>query len=137
MKNPQITLLKKQVKKLDDPHFDLEAWKVSCLLLFDGFFGTNDPKTMAVRELKIDYSSMALRDAGANYQPLETSKKKAREILDLAIDQMEMAIHVLPESELQQLIDQGDKEGVIAYLKRQKKEDLVTIISSIILRESK
>jgi hypothetical protein len=132
MKNPSIALLKKQLKKLDAPDFDLEAWKVSCLLQFEQLFGKNDPKTVAVRELKIDYSSMALRDAGANYQPLETSKRKGREIVELAIDQLEMMI--IPESELKKLLDAGDKEAILHYLKKQKKEDLVDLIAALLIR---
>lgn len=132
MKNPHLPLLKKQLKKLDAPDFDLEAWKVSCLLQFEQLFGKFDPKTQAIRELKIDYTSTALRDAGANYQPLETSKKKGREILELAIDQLEMPM--LPESDLKKLLDAGDKDAIMAYLKKQKKEDLVDLLGALLIR---
>lgn len=132
MKNPHIALLKKQVKKLDSPDFDLEAWKVSTQLLLNQIFGTFDPKTLAIRDLKIDYSSTMLRDSNADYKPLETCKKKGREVLELAIDELEMAI--LPESELKKLIDTGDKEGLLNYLKKQKKEELIDLISAILLK---
>jgi hypothetical protein len=132
MKNPHIALLKKQVKKLDSPEFDLEAWKVSTQLLLGQIFGTFDPKTVAIRDLKIDYSSTMLRDSNADYKPLETCKKKGHEVLELAVDELEMAI--LPESELRQLVDAGDKEGVLNYLKKQKKEELIDLISTILMK---
>lgn len=132
MKNPHIALLKKQIKKLDSPEFDLEAWKLSTQLILNQVFGTFDPKTLAIRDLKIDYSSTMLRDSNANYKPLETCKKKGREVLELAVDELEMAI--LPESELKQLIDAGDKDGLLNYLKKQKKEDLIDLISAILLK---
>ena len=132
MKNPHIALLKKQIKKLDNPEFDLEAWKVSTQLILNQVFGTFDPKTLAIRDLKIDYSSTMLRDSNADYKPLETCKKKGREVLELSIDELEMAI--LPESELKQLIDAGDKDGLLNYLKKLKKEDLIDLISAILLK---
>jgi len=132
MKNPHLHLLKKQLKKLDAPDFDLEAWKVSCLLQFEQLFGKFDPKTIAIRELKIDYTSTMLRDAAANYQPLETGRKKGREILELAIDQLEMI--PFPETELNKLLDAGDKDAIMNYLKKLKKEELVDLLAALILR---
>ena len=132
MKNPHIALLKKQIKKLDATDFDLEAWKLSTQLLLNQIFGNFDPKTLAIRDLKIDYSSTMLRDSNADYRPLDTCKKKGREVLELAIDELEMAI--LPESELRQLIDAGDKEGLLDYLKKQKKEELINLITAILLK---
>ena len=129
MKNPSIPLLKKQIKKLDDPGFDLEAWKVSTQLLLGQAFGKYDEKTITIRDLKIDYSSSMLRDSNANYQPVETCKRKGREVLELAIDELEMV--VVPESELKTILDTGDKEALIGYLKKQKKEDLIDLIVKV------
>lgn len=132
MKNPHIALLKKQIKKLDASDFDLEAWKLSTQLLLNQIFGSFDPKTLAIRDLKIDYSSTMLRDSNANYRPLETCKRKGREVLELSVDELEMAI--IPESELRKLIDAGDKEGLLNYLKKQKKEELIDLIQAILLK---
>jgi hypothetical protein len=132
MKNPHIALLKKQIKKLDAADFDLEAWKLSTQLLLAQIFGGFDAKTIAIRDLKIDYSSTMLRDSNANYKPLETCIRKGREVLELAIDELEMAI--LPESELRQIIDKGDKSALMDYLKKQKKEELIDLIAAILLK---
>lgn len=132
MKNPHIALLKKQIKKLDASDFDLEAWKLSTQLLLNQIFGSFDPKTLAIRDLKIDYSSTMLRDSNADYRPLETCKRKGREVLELSVDELEMAI--IPESELRKLIDAGDKEGLLNYLKKQKKEELIDLIQAILLK---
>ena len=132
MKNPEIALLKKQIKKLDSEGFDLEAWKVSTQLLLNQLFGKFDPKTITIRDLKIDYSSTMLRDSNANYKPIETCKKKGREVLQLAIDQLEMSI--IPQSELKTIIDSGDQNALLDYLKKQKKDDLVNLVMEMLAK---
>ena len=130
MKNHHTPLLKKQIKKLDSPDFDLEAWKVSTQLLLGNVFGSFDQKTIAIRDLKIDYSSTMLRDSNADYKPVETCIKKGRQILELAVDELEM-VHV-PESELKKLISSGNKESLLAYLKKQKKEHLIELMMEML-----
>lgn len=132
MNNPHTALLKKQIKKLDSPDFDLEAWKVSTHLLLGNVFGAFDQKTITIRDLKIDYSSMMLRDSNANYKPMETCKKKGREVLELAIDELEMAI--VPETALKKLINSGDKNALLAYLKKQKKEYLIELMMEMLMK---
>ncbi|MCP4456698.1 MAG: hypothetical protein GY816_01520 [Cytophagales bacterium] len=112
MRNQHTPLLKKQIKKLDSPEFDLEAWKVSTQLLLSNIFGAFDQKTIAIRDLKIDYSSTMLRDSNANYKPMETCRKKGREVLELAVDELEMLI--VPESELKKVISSGDTWALLA-----------------------
>lgn len=132
MKNEYTPLLKKQIKKLDAPDFDLEAWKVSTQLLLNNIYGAFDPKTITIRDLRIDYSSTMLRDSNADYKPLETCKKKGREVLELAIDELEMV--VVPESELKKLISSNDKETLLAYLKKQKKEHLIELMMEMLIK---
>lgn len=130
MKKAQVQLLKKQIKKLDSADFDLEAWKVSTQLLLSQTFGKYDEKTITIRDLKIDYSSTMLRDSNADYKPTETCKRKGREVLELAIDELEMT--VVPESELKTILETGDKEALIAFLKKQKKEELVDMLVQVL-----
>ena len=132
MKNPHTPLLKKQIKKLDSIDFDLEAWKVSTQLLLGNVFGAFDQKTIAIRDLKIDYSSTMLRDSNADYKPIETCKKKGREVLELAVDELELVN--VPESELKKLIGSGNKESLLAYLKKQKKEHLVDLMMEMLTK---
>ncbi|MEP5611188.1 MAG: hypothetical protein ABJP45_03005 [Cyclobacteriaceae bacterium] len=90
MKSQYIKLLKKQIAKLDDEHFDLEAWKSSAISVLSRVFGKDDLRAEQIEELKIDYSSWALRDSNANYKPVETAKLKGREILNTAVEEIEI-----------------------------------------------
>ena len=83
-KDKGIKLLEKQISKLEDKEFDLEAWKSSTIHLLTILFAAEDPKVKEIFSLKIDYSSWALRDSGADYKPLESCKKKGKEILEIA-----------------------------------------------------
>ncbi len=86
----QIRLLKKEQDKINDPTFDLEAWKANSATLFSRIFGKQDERIQALNDLKIDYGSWALRDASAKYNPLATCKKKALGIMEMSIQELEM-----------------------------------------------
>ncbi|MDA0196369.1 MAG: hypothetical protein O2887_14940 [Bacteroidetes bacterium] len=86
----QLILLKKQLDKINDPGFDLEAWKANSATLFSRIFGKEDERIQAINDLKIDYSSWALRDASAKYNPLATCKIKALGIMEMSIQELEM-----------------------------------------------
>ncbi len=90
MKSQYVKLLKKQISKLDDEHFDLEAWKSSAIAVLSRVFGGEDSRAGQIDQLKIDYSSWALRDSSASYKPEETAKLKGREILNTAIEEIEI-----------------------------------------------
>ena len=90
MKVQYIKLLKKQISKLEDEHFNLEAWKSSSIAVLSRVFGKEDLRADQIEQLKIDYSSWALRDSNADYKPVETAKLKGREILNTAIDEIEI-----------------------------------------------
>jgi len=90
MKSQYLKLLKKQIAKLDDEQFDLEAWKSSAISVLSRVFGKDDLRTEQIEQLKIDYSSWALRDSNANYKPVETAKLKGKEILNTAVEEIEI-----------------------------------------------
>ena len=90
MKSQYIKLLKKQIAKLDDTNFDLEAWKTSAITVLQRVFGEKDPRAKQIENLKIDYSSWALRDSNANYKPVESAKRMGKEILQSAIEEIEI-----------------------------------------------
>ena len=90
MKSQYIKLLKKQISKLEEETFDLEAWKTSAITVLERIFGENDPRAKQIDNLKIDYSSWALRDSSSKYKPVETAKLKGREVLNTAIDEIEI-----------------------------------------------
>lgn len=90
MKEKYIKLLNKQRNKLSLDDFDLDAWKISTTHLFIIIFNSQDPKIKEINELKIDNSSWTLRDSSPKNNPIETCKRKCREILDIAKDEIEL-----------------------------------------------
>ncbi len=89
-KDKLIATLKKYEEKLAEKDFDLEAWKSSAVSFIARTFGAQNTKTQQLESLKIDYSSWALRDAPSTYHPLESCKRKAKEIIQAAIDEIDV-----------------------------------------------
>ena len=81
--------LNKQIDKLGEEDFDLEAWKASSIALLGRIFGSKDPKIEQIKGIKMDFGSWSLRDTGASRDPLGSCKKQGREILEMAIDELE------------------------------------------------
>ena len=104
MKSQYIKLLKKQITKLEDDSFDLEAWKTSAITVLHRIFGEQDLRAKQIENLKIDYSSWALRDSNSNYKPIETAKLKGKEVLNTAIDEIE--IFGAPENHTAEILGQ-------------------------------
>lgn len=90
MKEKYIKLLDKQIGKLSLDDFDLDAWKISTTHLFTLIFNGQDPKIKEINDLRIDNSSWTLRDSSPRNNPIETCKRKCREILDIAKDEIEL-----------------------------------------------
>jgi hypothetical protein len=122
-----ITLLKKQITKLDAPDFDLEAWKIGAQAILTQAFGRFDLKTITIRDLKIDYSGTMLRDSTANYTPMETARKKGREILELAIDELNLR-PVVSDAKLHELMTGDDRKALEKYVKSLGKEALAKAV---------
>ncbi len=89
MKEKEIEILKKQIKKLDAADFDLEAWKTGAIILLERLFGPGNQKISQLEKIKYDQSSWALREAKGSKNMMETCKKQGREILDIAIDELD------------------------------------------------
>lgn len=90
MKEKYIKLLNKQKDKLSLDDFDLDAWKISTIHLFTIIFNSQDPKIKEINQLTIDNSSWTLRDSSPKNNPIDTCKRKCLEILDIAIDEIEL-----------------------------------------------
>lgn len=88
MKEQEVEILKKQIKKLDAEDFDLEAWKTGAIILVERLFGPGNQKIAQLDKIKYDQSSWALREAKGSKNMMETCKKQGREILDIAIDEL-------------------------------------------------
>ncbi|MEP1096721.1 MAG: hypothetical protein ABJG78_16510 [Cyclobacteriaceae bacterium] len=137
MKAQYIKLLKKQIAKLDDEHFDLEAWKSSAISVLSRVFGKDDLRAEQIEQLKIDYSSWALRDSNANYKPVETAKLKGREILNTAVEEIEIfgapenhSSGVL-EKEFSKEIQNMSKSERKKHFEGMKKEKLVELVMKL------
>ena len=85
----EVDLLKKQIKKLDAPDFDLEAWKAGAIIILERIFGPGNQKIELMEKIKYDQSSWALREAKGSKNMMETCKKQGEEILQIAIDELE------------------------------------------------
>ncbi len=89
MKTEQfISVLQKQIDQLDHSEFDIEAWKKGTVTRLLNIYPVDDPKILQIQELKIDYSSWALRDSNSSYKPVETCKKMGKAILEAIIDEL-------------------------------------------------
>jgi hypothetical protein len=91
MAEKEIALLKEQLARLDEPKFDLDAWKQHTLIFLERIFGKDNSKLKLIRELRYDYSSWSLRDTAATGKTKDKDpvKMQAREILEATITELE------------------------------------------------
>lgn len=137
MKSQYIKLLKKQISKLEEEDFDLEAWKTSAITVLHRIFGSTDPRATQIENLKIDYSSWMLRDSNSNYKPIETAKLKGKEILNTAIDEIEIfgepenhASDLLGKEFAKELQNMSEKERQ-KHFEGMKKDKLVELLMKL------
>lgn len=97
MVKKEIKFLQKQIEKLDAKDFDFEAWKKYSMLQLTRIFGEKDPKISQLNKIDFEFNSWSLRDASGNESYEEGSKRLAREVLQAAIDELD--IYGLPEKE--------------------------------------
>lgn len=161
MEDKSIKILEGQIAKLDNKDFDLEAWKSSSITLLARFFGKEDYRIKQIQDLKIDYSSWALRDASSSYNPVRSCKKIGREILETSISELKIlgvepvksgpelsAITFLADEltgaqmkELQALLHSSQsvvekRKGVLKLLNSLSKGKSVTILADLLLSGS-
>jgi len=91
MAEKEIALLKEQLARLDEPKFDLDAWKQHTLIFLERIFGKDNSKLKLIRELRYDYSSWSLRDTAAagKTKDKDPVRMQAREILEATITELE------------------------------------------------
>lgn len=138
-----IKLLTNQIHKLELEDFDLEAWKSSTVSVLSRVFGKSDPRIGQIEGLKIDYSSWALRDSNSKYKPIESCKRKGKEILVTAIEEIEtfgidqpkhelFPKDFLKEEEIEILLSGSNKTKKLKILKKLKKEDLQDLLLQLL-----
>ncbi len=144
MEDKIVKLIDLQVEKLHNPEFDLEAWKSGTTALISRFLGESDPRIKQLENLKIDYSSWALRDSNSKYNPIETCKKKGKAILQTIVDEVQLMGLPTEQTEpsvADKLRNHLSNEEVDAFVKDPgkskllsslKKEKLVAIIQDLV-----
>jgi len=85
----QIELLQKQVDKLNDKKFDLDAWKTHTIILLDGIFGNESQKIKQIEKIEYEHNSWSLRDTSGFNIYLDSCKKIGREVLEASIVELE------------------------------------------------
>ena len=89
MAKKEISLLRKQIEKIDVKGFDLEAWKKYTIVLIARIFGDHSAKIRQIESIEYEYNSWALRDTDGQSEYLATCKKLSKEILEASIDELE------------------------------------------------
>lgn len=89
MKEKEIGLIKRQIEKLDNKDFDLEAWKISTILILERIFGYDSSKITKIKNIHQDLSSWSLRDTLGTSSGYDASKKYGKEILEACIMELE------------------------------------------------
>lgn len=137
-----MQLIQRQIERLDQEDFDLEAWKAGTVTILHRVLGEATPHIAQIDSLKIDYSSWALRDSNSKYNPIETCKKKGKAILEAAQDEIEIlgvnqkekeTIYGRLQGELNaeeiQLLQGDDRSKVLSGM---KKEKLVKVVDRLL-----
>ena len=146
MNTGYIDLLHKRIAELDNDDFDLEVWKGSTSLLLTRVFGEDNSYSKEINDLKIDFSSWSLRDATSEYNPKETAKRRGREILELAVAELQFSaseqasgqnfIELFPNNaeKLETAIANKDEEALNSFLSKEGKIKLVQLLTKLLLK---
>jgi len=89
MAKKEISILKKQIERLEIKDFDLEAWKKFTIVMLARIFGDTSEKIRQIESIEYDYSSWSLRDTSGSSSYLESCKKLGRKILEASIEELE------------------------------------------------
>ena len=89
MTKKEISILKKQIERLDVKDFDLEAWKKFTIVILARIFGDTSIKIRQIESIEYDYSSWSLRDTSDSSAYLDSCKKLGRKILEASIEELE------------------------------------------------
>lgn len=90
MVDKYIALLQKQIDRLDEDDFDLEAWKSGAIVLLSRVFGDASSKIVQIEKIKFDFGSWSLRDSSGSRDQMESCKKRCRGILEASITELEV-----------------------------------------------
>jgi len=118
-----IGILNKQVTALSEKDFDLEAWKKGTIARLKSIYSEDDDRIKQLQEIKIDYSSWALRDSNASYKPIDSCKKVGKAIVEAIID--DLTVFGLPASKTK---DHGSL--LLKILEEAKREEFENLMQN-------
>lgn len=147
-----ITILEKQLEALSAKDFDLEAWKKGTIARLSSVYGPEDPRIEQLEDIKIDYSSWALRDSDSSYKPVESCKKVGKAIVEAIIDDVrvfgftqtetkdnsELLLKILEESkrtEFEKLMKHPADQTFHTLLQSLSKKELADVIVTLMKQE--
>ncbi|MEL7145261.1 MAG: hypothetical protein AAFO69_02750 [Bacteroidota bacterium] len=118
-----ITILEKQLVALDEASFDLEAWKAGAIARLNTIYPEDSIFLAQLQDIKIDYSSWALRDSSASYKPVDSCRKIGRTVIEAVID--DLTVFGLPESR------NGSESGaVLSKVEKSKRADFEKLMEN-------
>ena len=145
MKTAHIELLKKRLEGLAEKDFDLESWKSGTELLLTRIFGKGNAYTNEIKDLKVDYSSWSLRDATSDYNPKESCKRSGREILEIAVAELQLpadqgkamqnitSILEDKSGKLEEAIASKNEKAILTLLNRENKDRLTRLLAKLLV----
>lgn len=145
METAHIELLKKRLDGLAERDFDLESWKSGTELLLTRIFGKGNAYTSEIKDLNVDYSSWSLRDATSDYNPRESCKRSGREILDIAVAELQLPVDqgkamqnitdILEDKsgKLEQAIASKNAKAISALLNKENKDRLAKLLAKLLV----
>lgn len=102
----EIKWIENQMEKLNAPDFDIDAWKSSACLMLDGIFGEGNHRSSQLAKLDNRFNSWSLRDATGNESYEERNQRMATEILQSAIDELEISGITKKNNEVEQVLNE-------------------------------
>lgn len=85
----KIELITKQIEKLNNPDFDLGAWKSSSILILDRIFGNDFQGILAIEKIKHRSGGIYAGSTSSSWNNMDSCKKQGREILQTCIIELE------------------------------------------------
>lgn len=131
MAQKEIKLLEQQIARLSAKDFNLDSWKNYTLIILAKIFGHGNEMSRQIEQIDFKFNSWSLRDASGNESYEEGKKRQAKEILQAAID--ELNVFGLPKKEDGELSENQIKEllqFVLDELKGSQVKQLKSIIAS-------
>jgi hypothetical protein len=138
MAQKEIKLLEQQIERLGAKDFNLDSWKNYTLIILSKIFGNDNEMCKKIEQIDFKFNSWSLRDASGNESYEEGKKRQAKEILQAAIDQLN--IFGLPKKEDNEFTETQIKDllqFLLDELKGAQVKRLKNIISSNTSSEEK